>query len=267
MKIIAILNEADSVEACLQATASAAVAVPTAIIEALRIVVDPEKIIAASEEIEFQRMREEREGTAAEKCAAVKAAFDAWALAHRDVVIQWRTLVAQEEEGLIQAARDADLLVMARSHDMDTGDAFHAALMRLDKPLLLVPHGPRQYEGNGFATVAIGVADTSAEHHALLAARPWLEAASHIVALRIGEDGVGSALLDVGLGSLPVQERVAPSKAGENLGAQIAAEASAAGADLLVCGAYRHNQLIEWLIGGTTRHLLDAATMPILLAH
>ena len=39
------------------------------------------------------------------------------------------------------------------------------------------------------------------------------------------------------------------------------------GADLLVAGAYRHSQIVEWLLGGTTRHLLAAADLPILLAH
>ena len=202
MKIIAILNQADSVEACLDATVRAAIAVPSAELEALHIVVDPEHIIAASEEIEFQRMREAREGTASDKCKAIKVAFDAWSSDHGGSAIQWRTLVAQEEEGLMQAARDADLLVMVRNHDMDTGDAFHAALMRLDKPLLLIPHtlSPTGSDGTGFGTVAIGIADTSAEHHALVAARPWLEAARRIVALHIGDQNSKGVLAENGLG-------------------------------------------------------------------
>lgn len=36
------------------------------------------------------------------------------------------------------------------------------------------------------------------------------------------------------------------------LAAQIVAEAHAVGADALVAGAYRHNTLIEWALGGTT---------------
>ncbi|MDE1917226.1 MAG: universal stress protein [Sphingomonadales bacterium] len=52
-----------------------------------------------------------------------------------------------------------------------------------------------------------------------------------------------------------------------DLGEQIASEAQALGADLIVAGAYRHGEIIEWLAGGTTRHLLAAAKLPLLLAH
>jgi nucleotide-binding universal stress UspA family protein len=34
-----------------------------------------------------------------------------------------------------------------------------------------------------------------------------------------------------------------------------------------VTGAYRHNQIIEWFMGGTTRHILAAADIPLLMAH
>lgn len=36
---------------------------------------------------------------------------------------------------------------------------------------------------------------------------------------------------------------------------------------MLVTGAYRHNQLIEWFAGGTTRHLLACADIPLLMIH
>jgi len=44
-------------------------------------------------------------------------------------------------------------------------------------------------------------------------------------------------------------------------------EAKAIGAHMLVAGAYRHGQLLEWLMGGTTRHMLAAAELPLFLAH
>ena len=44
-------------------------------------------------------------------------------------------------------------------------------------------------------------------------------------------------------------------------------EAHQAGADMLVTGTYRHNQLIEWFAGGTTRHLLACADIPLLMIH
>ena len=58
---------------------------------------------------------------------------------------------------------------------------------------------------------------------------------------------------------------VPPSR--KDLGAQIIAEAKSLGADLIVAGAYRHSEMIEWFMGGTTRHMLAAADLPLLLAH
>lgn len=38
-------------------------------------------------------------------------------------------------------------------------------------------------------------------------------------------------------------------------------------ADLLVMGGYSHSRLREWLLGGTTRDILQKATIPVLMAH
>lgn len=39
------------------------------------------------------------------------------------------------------------------------------------------------------------------------------------------------------------------------------------GADLLVMGAYGHSRLREWLLGGTTRNILQQAKLPVLMCH
>jgi len=39
------------------------------------------------------------------------------------------------------------------------------------------------------------------------------------------------------------------------------------GADLLVMGAYGHSRFREWLLGGTTRYVLERADLPVLMAH
>jgi len=38
-------------------------------------------------------------------------------------------------------------------------------------------------------------------------------------------------------------------------------------ASLLVMGAYTHSRLRQLIIGGVTRHVLDNAHLPVLLAH
>ena len=38
-------------------------------------------------------------------------------------------------------------------------------------------------------------------------------------------------------------------------------------ADLIVCGAYKHSRLREWLLGGVTQSLLKATPLPLLMSH
>ena len=35
----------------------------------------------------------------------------------------------------------------------------------------------------------------------------------------------------------------------------------------MVMGAYGHSRLREFLLGGVTRHVLQSATLPVLMAH
>jgi nucleotide-binding universal stress UspA family protein len=47
-------------------------------------------------------------------------------------------------------------------------------------------------------------------------------------------------------------------------GEALLAHAAALGADLLVMGAYGHARLRELVFGGATRHVLRAASLPVL---
>ena len=53
------------------------------------------------------------------------------------------------------------------------------------------------------------------------------------------------------------------AKAGEALLNQ----AYAMHADLLVMGAWGHSRMTELILGGTTRHVLEHAQLPVLMAH
>jgi nucleotide-binding universal stress UspA family protein len=50
------------------------------------------------------------------------------------------------------------------------------------------------------------------------------------------------------------------------VGAGLLAAAGAFGADLLCMGAYSHSRLRQLILGGVTRHVLEAATLPVLMA-
>ncbi|MEE7450218.1 universal stress protein UspA [Methylobacterium radiotolerans] len=60
--------------------------------------------------------------------------------------------------------------------------------------------------------------------------------------------------------TLPVQD-------GSPVGAAILAEAERRGASMLALGAYTHSRVREFLLGGVTRHVVEHARMPVLMAH
>ena len=51
------------------------------------------------------------------------------------------------------------------------------------------------------------------------------------------------------------------------VGATLLAYVGRSQIDLLVMGAYGHSRLREMILGGATRHVLAATTVPILMAH
>lgn len=269
MRVLAVITDAKSVRPCLDAAVMAARIDPYSHIEGLHVVVDPDRLVAASEEVQFQRLRERTEGTARDKAKAVEAEFLCWNVGADEKTprITWEAPVGAEEELIVRAAHNADLLVLVQGHDMDTGDARHAAIREAAKPLLLVP-ASWQPPSHGFAHIAVALSDTPIAADAIDAAVPWLQAAEKVTALRIGSEADPAlALADrVRTAGIDVEARIIPPE-GEDRGAQIVHEAKAIGADLLVAGAYRHGPLLEWLLGGTTRHMLAAAELPLFLAH
>jgi nucleotide-binding universal stress UspA family protein len=50
-------------------------------------------------------------------------------------------------------------------------------------------------------------------------------------------------------------------------GEAVLATAETLGCDLLIKGAYTQSRLRQLIFGGTTRHILSNASLPVLLAH
>jgi nucleotide-binding universal stress UspA family protein len=51
------------------------------------------------------------------------------------------------------------------------------------------------------------------------------------------------------------------------VGAALIALAQDCGAGLMVSGAFGHSRYREWMLGGTSRELLERARVPLLIAH
>lgn len=271
MRILSVLTSFASVPAALDAAELAAVALPGASIEALAVVVDPAHMMASSEEISIQQLRELKEGTGEQRARATHAAFDGWN-ERRDpkaASVTWRSVTGAETDIVIkEAVADIALIVMAHDANMDATDALHAAIFSTGRPVLLVPTGWRPGARTHFSHLAVGLIDDVTMRRAILAAEPWLRSADRVSAISI--QGAGNVSADPAsmwpLASIhPDYVTLAASQ--DKTAARLVQEAGRLKADLLVAGAYGRMELMEWLFGGVTRDLLEVADLPLLLAH
>ena len=92
----------------------------------------------------------------------------------------------------------------------------------------------------------------------VLAALAW--ALSRLRAPRVQDPAL------LGLPAERVSFRTIGPKGGEE-GDSLLAAVAKAGADGLVMGAYRRGRVMEWILGGVTRHVLHNATVPLLMVH
>jgi nucleotide-binding universal stress UspA family protein len=187
------------------------------------------------------------------------------------VTAMWRTEIGDEPFRLTDAGRIADLVVLGRARDDEPValDVLETCLMGTGRPVLLAPSKPPATIGR---RVAIAWKDTREAARAVDAARPFIDAADSVVIITIEE---ASSTPD------PSAERLCAALQWRNgkttlrrfqPGDRPAADAmldaaSSVGADLLVMGGYSHSRVREMVLGGFTRHVLQGAALPVLMAH
>jgi nucleotide-binding universal stress UspA family protein len=173
-------------------------------------------------------------------------------------------------------ARYADLALVGLGGAGSLPDSVHelVAVLLSDsgRPVIL---GPAQARPLDCARIVIGWQPSAHCVRAVHEALPLLERAQAVdlvcIDPRRGEEGHGQepgADLALHLARHGVQVTVhVESGAGDEPGAVLLRRARELGAGLLVVGGYSHSRLREWAVGGTTRHLLTHATVPVLMAH
>ena len=181
--------------------------------------------------------------------------------------LQWRSTIGYMPlaDCIADQARGADLLLMApepsgpgsdHTRRMDIGDL----VMRIGRPLVVVPPAVAALD---LEHVVIGWKDTRETRRAVLDALPLLCQAGHVTVMEIVEDPEDMASTRHHLAEVVawleghgvMAEAVAELLAGD-AAAQLEAAAVARHAGLLVIGAYGHNRLREWVLGGMTRDTL-----------
>ena len=223
--------------------------------------------------IDFARIEHESETAALQ----ARQGFDAWCARHdlgampaeypeRRASASWSEVVGDFSVLVEESGRLSDFIIIsnADTHELLGGRAFQPAVFGTGRPTMIIAEAP-----------------VSALDHAMIAWNGSLEASTAVAQstdlLRAAEtvsiypEGVTREAVQSLLGYLRrhgirSEGEVAVEPANSS-GASILATAEAIGATLVVRGAYTQSRLRQAILGGTTRHLLTYARIPIVMAH
>lgn len=170
-------------------------------------------------------------------------------------------------------ARFADLTILLQpEYERDTFDNILPVevLLQCVGPVLFIPH---TYKGPlGFKRIGIAWDGSRLAARALRDARPFLKDAQEIAIISVNEpskqENPSAVDLAAHLARRGLTAKIERANA-DNVDVQptILSIAAATGLDLVVMGAYGHSRLQEWLLGGVTRGMLQAMTVPTLMSH
>lgn len=188
---------------------------------------------------------------------------------------EWRAVAGDLYEMVALSARYADITVLGQpdpDSDEDRPVPDHLVL-DAGRPVLVIPTGG--HVTGVFGRVLVAWNGSREATRAVNDALPILQRATRVMVLAInpggGIDGHGEVpgadlslhLARHGVTAEAHQVRADDMNVGEMLLSRCANEA----ADLLVMGAYGRSRVRELVLGGATRHVLECATLPVLMSH
>ena len=165
-----------------------------------------------------------------------------------------------------------DVIVLGRPGRDPKGSrmtTLEAALFESGRPVLLAPPSPRPQMGTN---ILIAWNCSTEQARATAFAMPILKLASRVVVLTVEGGAAVPGPTDqqlcryLQLNGVPAR-RLTVSLDGRLTGEAVLAHATALGCDLLIKGAYTQGRLRQLVFGGTTRYILNNATLPVFMAH
>jgi nucleotide-binding universal stress UspA family protein len=203
------------------------------------------------------------------RIAALSSIFDKWAATTEQagITAQWRRVSGMPHNVIEQMERRADFIAIARpmaDDDAHTGSVFRAALLRSERPVLVIPPS---YKSTFGRDVAIAWRDDERVVKAVVPALRLLSGAAHVQVLQGMRGGEVQLPVPTIFQEHAIQVRMHPLPIAGVFGQALLDEAHALGADMLVMGAYAHSPLRELIFGGVTRYMLDHADLPVLMRH
>ena len=227
----------------------------------------------------IEEMMSATEKESSDRSDAVRAMFDRFVVQHgveiaephpgQGATANFASITGREEDLVAQLARLTDLTVVPHpesGEDVSSSDALHAVLFDSGRPVLIAPRIPLPTLGKRICIAWNGTAESAA---AVQAAIPWMQKADAVQILSAdeyqrrgpGAPELSSYLALHGIKVDAVQFRPVEKAVGRGL----LEGARTFGADFLAMGAYSHSRMRQLILGGVTRHVLENATLPVLM--
>jgi nucleotide-binding universal stress UspA family protein len=203
------------------------------------------------------------------RTTALAALFEAWAPGARQagIAVEWRKGGGAAHAVVEQIGRRADFIVIAQpatDDDALTSSGFRAALLRSERPVLVIPRGQTATFGRN---VAIAWRDDGRVVKAVIPVLRLLSSAAEVHVLQGTRGGEQRLPVPAMFQDHAIDVRMHVLPIAGVFGQILLERAHALGADMLVMGAYAHNPLREMMFGGVTRYMLDHADLPVLMRH
>lgn len=220
----------------------------------------------------IEEQREDNEAAAQAAVARFEAAAGAAGISHQSRVVSASLAGAADTFGTV--ARQFDLALVGQSEQDRVAPEeliVEGALFGSGRPVIVVPHN--QKAGVKFDRIVICWNGGRTAARAVADAMPLLHRAKIVEVVIVGTDaGKNGEASGADIGQhlarheLKVEVKtIAPGNL--KVSATILSYATTSGADLLVMGGYGHSRLREFILGGTTRGILKATTVPTLMSH
>lgn len=228
----------------------------------------------------IEEMMSATEKESSERSSAVHAMFDRFVAEHGVMVAEpapgrtrasanFASVTGREEDLVAQLARLTDITVVPHPEagdDVSSSDALHAVLFDSGRPVLIAPQSAPASVGTRICVAWNGTAESAA---AAQAGIPWMKRAEAVQILSADEyqrRGPGARDLANYLALHEIAVETAIFRPVErDVGRGLLEAARAFGADLLIMGAYSHSRLRQLILGGVTRHVLEHASLPVMM--
>jgi len=186
---------------------------------------------------------------------------------------EWRMSMDDALAAVRVSARYADLVIAGQPEPEEPLQKVFAGdlLLSAGRPVLFVPYAGRFPDAGKRVLIAWNASREAAR--AVTDALPLLERAQSVEVVAFDPEGgdhgeIAGADIALYLARHGVKATAARQFAPDvEIGAQILSCAADVSADLIVMGGYGHSRLRELALGGATRSLLEAMTVPVLMAH